>query len=152
MDEPYVFISYSSKNNLIANAVCRILEENNIACWIAPRDISPGVPWAGNIVNAIKKCSAMILIFSAESNKSSQVANEVDMAFSENKIIIPFVVEDTSMSDDLYYYLSRKHWLIAFPNYQDELQSLVEAVSIIIGFPIKKESRPHFGCIFIEFE
>ena len=40
--EHEVFISYSSKNKNAAVAICHILEENEIKCWMAPRDIPPG--------------------------------------------------------------------------------------------------------------
>ena len=49
-----VFISHSSKDANIANAICNTLEANNIKCWIAPRDIRPGSDWAESINNAIE--------------------------------------------------------------------------------------------------
>lgn len=57
----FVFVSYSSKNKNVADALCHYLEEHNIPCWIAPRDILPGQTWAGAIVQAISNCSAMVL-------------------------------------------------------------------------------------------
>ena len=38
------FISYSSKDKTIADAVCARLEARGIRCWIAPRDVRPGAP------------------------------------------------------------------------------------------------------------
>ena len=139
MENKHVFISYSSANKAIADATCHILEEYGIPCWIAPRNITPGKTWAGNIVQAIRECSLMVLIYSEESNKSSQVANEVDKAFSHGKIIIPFLVDATPMNDDFDYYLSRKHWLVAYPDYKEMLMPLVEAVAANIGMEIKPQ-------------
>ncbi|MBV8722991.1 MAG: toll/interleukin-1 receptor domain-containing protein, partial [Candidatus Eremiobacteraeota bacterium] len=34
-----VFISHSSKDREIADAICRHLEAMGVSCWIAPRDI-----------------------------------------------------------------------------------------------------------------
>ena len=48
-----VFISYSSKNKNIADAIVADLEQNNVKCWYAPRDILSGEDWAGAINNAI---------------------------------------------------------------------------------------------------
>ncbi len=39
-----VFISYSSDDKLIADAICAELESRRIRCWIAPRDALPGIP------------------------------------------------------------------------------------------------------------
>jgi len=48
-----VFISYSSKDKSVADAVCATLEGRKIRCWIAPRDVSPGDSWAASIVKSI---------------------------------------------------------------------------------------------------
>ena len=128
----FIFISYSPKNKNVADALCHYLEEHNIPCWIAPSDILPGQTWAGAIVQAISNCSAMVLIYTAESNASHQVANEVDKAFSYGKTIIPFIVDATPMNDDLNYYLSRKHWLVAYPNYKENFKPLVDSLIRLI--------------------
>ena len=71
-----VFISYSSKDKLTADAVCAALEANGIRCWIAPRDILPGSDWGEAIIDAIHACRAMLLIFSSNSNASAQINRE----------------------------------------------------------------------------
>ena len=48
-----VFISYSSKDKNVADAVCAVLERNGIRCWVAPRDVIPGIVWGTAIVGAI---------------------------------------------------------------------------------------------------
>jgi hypothetical protein len=48
-----VFISYSSRDKPTADAVCAALESHGIRCWIAPRDVLPGMEWGEAIVNAI---------------------------------------------------------------------------------------------------
>ena len=40
-----VFISYSHKDSQIANGLCNKIEEQEIGCWIAPRNITPGEGW-----------------------------------------------------------------------------------------------------------
>ena len=85
-----VFISYSSKNKNIADAIVADLEQNGIKCWYAPRDIYPGEDWAGAIKNAIGSTKIFVLVFTDESNRSHQVTNEVTLAVNGGKIIIPF--------------------------------------------------------------
>ncbi len=138
----FLFISYSSKDKAIADAICHFLEENNIPCWIAPRDIQPGETWAGSIVRAIKKCAAMVLVYSQEANLSHQVANEIDKAFTSGKVIIPFMVDSTPMNDDFDYYLSRKHWLVAYPDYREKMKPLLEVVKgMICPLPENKSGK-----------
>ena len=128
IDEKFIYINYTTKEKYMTDAWCHYLEEHNIPCWIAPRDILAGQSWAGAIVKAIRECSAMVLIYSAESNTSHQVANEIDKAFSCAKIIIPFIVDSTPMNDDFDYYLSRKHWLVAYPDFKEKLKPLLDSL------------------------
>lgn len=129
---PYIFISYSSHDKQIADAICHYLEEMGIACWIAPRDILPGQTWASAIIRALKNCAAMVLVYSNNSNSSTQVANEVDKAFSNNKTIIPFMVDSTPPNEEFEYYLSRKHWLVAYPDYKPMFKHLYDAIKPVV--------------------
>ncbi|MBR5849395.1 MAG: WG repeat-containing protein, partial [Bacteroidaceae bacterium] len=136
-----VFISYSSKDKIIADAICHALEENKIPCWIAPRDVQPGIPYAREIIKGIKECKVMVLVFTANSNTSEHVCNEIDKAFNNKKIIVPFLVENIAMDEALEYYLSRKHWLTAYPYYEKHLDELVIAVGKVLGRNIVIENK-----------
>ena len=126
--ETDVFISYSSKDKIVADAICHSLEERGISCWMAPRDVMPGETYAHQIVQAIKNCSLVVLVLSPNANHSEHVVNEIDSAFTARKPIVPFVIEETTVNDDLNYYLGRKHWLIAYPDYREKTESLVETI------------------------
>lgn len=128
-----VFISYSSKDKVVADAVCHSLEENRVMCWIAPRDVVVGQSYAKQIMQSIKECQIIVLIFSENSNKSEHVENEIDKAFNCGKPIIPFLIDKTEMNDELGYYLGRKHWLVAYPDYRKKTADLVASVLRLIG-------------------
>ena len=131
-----VFISYSSKNKNIADAVCHVLEENNITCWISPRDVQTGITYAKQIIHSIKECKVFVLIFSKEANVSEHVGNEVDCAFKNNKPIIPFAIDDASLNEELDYYLSRRHWLVAYPDYREKTRDLITSVKKLLETPM----------------
>jgi hypothetical protein len=42
-----LFISYSSEDKAIAEALCAALESEGISCWIAPRNVKAGRPYSG---------------------------------------------------------------------------------------------------------
>ncbi len=73
-----VFISHSSKDSNIANAVCHILEDTGVRCWIAPRDIPSGSDWSTSIIKAIKEAEMVVLLFSNSANQSDFVYREVE--------------------------------------------------------------------------
>ena len=79
-----VFISYSSKNN-VADAMCHVLEEHGIKCWIAPRDIPAGANYGDIIEDAIQHCRIFIIIFSQPASLSHWVSGELNLAFEEQR-------------------------------------------------------------------
>lgn len=115
-----VFISYSSIDKDAANAVCSILEDNQINCWMAPRNITPGVPFAEAIIDGIKSSKVLVLIYSSSSNNSTQVIREVDRAVHIGLPVINLRLEDVPLSKQLEYYISNVHWLDAMTSPLDQ--------------------------------
>lgn len=111
-----VFISYSSKDSIVANQLCEYLEKNGINCWIAPRNVTAGLPYARAILQGIDDSTLMVLLFSGNSNRSRHVESEVDRAFNKEKVIIPFRIADIAMSDVLSYYLGANHYIDGIPD------------------------------------
>ena len=133
-----VFISYSSEDKLVADAVCHTLEANQIKCWMAPRDVLPGTPYAKAIIQAIRESQIMVMVYSKNSNQSEHVANEIERMFHQGRPIIPFLIDETQMSEEYEYYLSRKHWLVAYPEYRAKCEELAIVIRRILGFDSKK--------------
>ena len=133
LENPDIFISYSTKNKDMADAVVSELEANGLSCWYAPRNIMPGEEWVTAITKALEGCKVFLLIFTADSNESRQVMNEVAMAFNLDKSIVPFRVDDVKMTSEFEYYLTRVHWLDAVnkPN-EESLPELRKYVSLIM--------------------
>ena len=125
-----IFISYSSKDQKIVDAILNYLESSKIRCWIAYRDATAGETYASSVVKAIKEASIFLLVFSENSNASKHVLKEIDAACKHEKTIIPFKIDKTELADAMEYYLSSTHWLDAISAPMDNhLKNLV----IIIG-------------------
>jgi TPR repeat protein len=108
-----VFISHSARDKPSADAVCARLESRGIRCWIAPRDIRPGMTWGTAIVEAIDHARVMLLVFSSHANGSPQITREVERAVNKGLVVMPVRVEDVVPSGDLEYFLGTPHWLDA---------------------------------------
>src|SRR5208282_2485330 len=129
-----VFISYSSKDKPIADAICATLEQNAVRCWIAPRDIQPGADWGESIVHAIAGSRIFVLVLSHSANTSQQIKREVERAVNRGLPIIPYRIEDVTPSDSLEYFLSTPHWLDAFtPPIARHAQYLADTVKRILN-------------------
>ena len=128
-----VFISYSSKDKPVADAVCASLEKNSIRCWIAPRDILPGEDFPRAIIKGINESTVLVLIFSANANASPQVTREVTKAVSKGIIIIPFRIEHTPMSESMEYLIGLPHWLDALTSpLEQHIDTLVRRVKTLV--------------------
>ena len=129
-----VFISHSTKDAAIADAVCHRLEDGNIRCWYAPRDVQAGIPWMRQLIQAIREASVFLLIYSEEYNQSQEVIRELTEAVSSGCTIVPFRVDQTEMNDDLAYYLRPIHWLDAInPPTQSQIESLFSHIQRVLG-------------------
>ena len=130
-----VYICYSSKDKVTADAICHILEENKFKCWIKPRDV--GVKHiAEEITDAIRASEIMVLVFSENAKQSNYVNTEVDLAFSSNKPILVFKIDNSKLDGGLEFFLENKHWLDAYPNPGPEFRNLVIDVSKLLDKPI----------------
>ncbi len=147
-----VFLCYATEDKTIADAVCATLEANRIRCWVAPRDILPGMDYGESILKAINGCRLMVMIFSAKSNGSEHVKNEVERAVNEEKPIIPFRVENVLPSGCLALHLSRRHWLDALtPPLEKHLKRLAETIQLLLS--VKEEAGEKVvGPIFTQVE
>jgi adenylate cyclase len=109
-----LFVSYSAADRAPALAVVEGLESRGIRCWVAPRDIPAGSEYGEEIVEAIKGCRILVLIFSAQANSSPHVRREVERAVSARRAILPFRVENITPTGAMEYALGNTHWLDAF--------------------------------------
>jgi hypothetical protein len=138
-----VFISHSSQDKPIADAVCNSLENGGIRCWIAPRDVQPGRSFAGEITRAVQHSKVFVLIFSAHSNASEQVLREVQLAADSHLHIVQLRIENTHISDDLRYYLSTPHWLDALtPPLENHLARLKVSIVALLRISAKDSPKP----------
>src|SRR3984885_4029604 len=125
-----VFISYSTEDQTIANAVCAALEVQNIGCWIAPRDVQGGRPYSGQVTQAIREARVLLLVLSKASNRSKQVLSEVERAAHCQSHLLTFRIEAIAPGDDLAYFLRADHWVDGFrplppsEHFQDLIQHL----------------------------
>ena len=127
-----LFVSYASGNFDIANHVVNELEKRKLKCFIAPRDIETGKDYACEIVQGIANSSAVLLIFSKDSNDSHYVLREINSAVSRNKTIIPLRIEDFLPSEAMEFYLGPTHWLDAFPEVLDiHIDRIVQTLGAI---------------------
>ena len=124
-----VFVSYPHNREDTAMDIVRYLESQGLECFINKRDIKGGKPFAQELVAAIRECEILLLVSYKDINESEHVPNEIDIAVTNKKVLLPVFAEEFELKDELRYYLGRKHWILAYPHplnsYYDEIYNAV---------------------------
>ncbi|MBV8216197.1 MAG: protein kinase, partial [Verrucomicrobia bacterium] len=128
------FISHCSADRQVADAVCQSLEAAGLQCWIAPRDVRGGLFYPGQIVQAIRRSTVFVLIFSDAANNSDHVLQEVERATSLRIPILALRLGEVIPSDSFSYFLGVRHWvnLQTGPAGAIDLSSLPERVKALL--------------------
>jgi len=109
-----VFISYSTTDRKVAEAVAVEVRTRGISCWMAPVSITPGHSWAREIVDALKsECRLIVLVFSSRANESRHVKREVGLADKYGLPLVTYRVESVQPLEEFEYFLPDTHWLDA---------------------------------------
>ena len=72
-----VFISHASTDFKVAKSIYSALQAKDIQVWFAPKDIQPGEEWSQKISDAIIESDLMVLVYSANADRSKWVKSEV---------------------------------------------------------------------------
>jgi TIR domain len=110
------FVSHDTDNDgTVAMAICGALELRGLRCWIASRDIPPGVPWPQAIVNGINASRLLILVLSTAANESKWVLREVMAADKRGLPIVPVRIEAVEPAETLEFIVGPAQWFDAYP-------------------------------------
>lgn len=130
-----VFISYSSKDQAVADMIADELQASGISPWIATRDIKAG-SYPKQIMNGIRNADIFLVLISKNSINSEHVKNEIDRAFSRLKDgikIVPFILDNTELDEECQYYLCRQEFISGeTPPIQDRVRYLVDRIIEIV--------------------
>lgn len=133
-----VFISFASKDQTVANATCKAIEDRGYSCWISSRDVRPGRDYAEEITDAIEECKLMVFVFSQNSNNSDEVKREITLASQNGRIVIPLLTEDIKISPSFRYHLATRNWIDCSQGWEESLKILYDQLDQIISDENKK--------------
>lgn len=102
----------------------RYLERSGMDTWYAPRDIRAGGAWPEAIHEAIRSCSAVVLLFCQKADESMEVERELSLASRYKKPVFWLRLERVE-PDKLGYFLTMAQWLDWLDMRDDTLEKLV---------------------------
>ncbi len=102
-----IFISHASEDRRLAREVAATLRRQGWEPWLDESDIRGGGPWAASIQQALRSCSAVVLLITADSVSKEWVLDEIQAARNLRVPIIPAVLEFVRLPDELQFMLQR---------------------------------------------
>lgn len=113
---------------------------------MAPACIPGGSNYAVEIPRAIKQAKVFVLILSAKAQSSQWVSKEIDMAVTQRKIILPFMLENCALKDDFDFYLTNVQRYTAYENKALAAEKMIKEIKAVLGsyeaVPIVRDTRP----------
>ncbi len=119
-----IFISYSSKDQDIAETICKALESRGQNCWISCRDVRAGDNFQEAIVRALRTAKVMLLVFTSNANNSDEIKKELVLAGRHHVTVVPVRVEDVVPNDAFTYEFATRQWIDLFKNWEQEIELL----------------------------
>lgn len=129
----YVFISYSTKNQQMADSFRVLLNQNGIETWMAPGDIPFGSTYTATINRAIKDSSCFMLLFSESAQNSQWVPKETERAVSSGKTIFTVLLDDVLMNDSFEFMLSTSQAVAIrkIDENDEKIKQLLKAIKVL---------------------
>lgn len=97
-----LFISYSSKDEILAHRLHADLQASGVRCWFAPEDLKIGDKIRSRIDEAIHRQDKLLLLLSGHAIASDWVADEVEAAiekeqWQKREVLFPVRLDDAVM-------------------------------------------------------
>lgn len=110
--EEFFFISYSSRNVMLAEMLKRTMQDKGLYVWIAPDGIPQGRNYSVAVPTAIHYAKNYVLILTEDSANSRWVQRELDVALNNDdtkvKVLLAegYTIEDMRRNYQLNFYLN----------------------------------------------
>lgn len=139
-----VFISFASQDDKVATTICKAIENRGFKCWISTRDIQPGENFQSSIVRAIRGAKVLLLVFTANSNRSEEMTKELALASQQKLMVVPLRVENVTPSDAFAYEFATRQWIDLFADWERAMNHLCARLTAALA-----DDRTHTDTIVL---
>jgi hypothetical protein len=132
---PEIFISYAREDLAEAIQLKRDLEILGANTWLDESNMVPGIPWRGQIEEALDTCDYVILLLSNNSIKKDgfiqvekrYILDRLDYMPVGKIFLIPARLEECTPK---HRKLKEIHWVSLFPSWKEGLKKIGEAINL----------------------
>lgn len=133
-----IFISYSRKDSVIADEICKAFDRVGITYFIDRKGMGGTANYVTKIAEEIDNSKAMLLLASANSYKSKYVSIELHYAFNHDVVVLPYALDETPTPKDFEILLIHANW-----HYFKE-DPIVPTLLISVSELVNKDITPIF--------
>lgn len=105
-----VVVSYAREDREIAALLCNQMTAEGIQARIVPRETIMDNRYIVEVNEMMAEAKTLVVIISAYSNASGQVARELELASKNQLEILPVRLDAVKPSGSIAYYLAEKQW------------------------------------------
>lgn len=112
--EEFYFISYSTKNTMLAEHLKLEMQDRNKNVWIAPDGIPQGREYSLVIPTTLRLAKTFVLLLTPDSAKSHWVKRELDIAINNGpatkvKVVLAegYTIDEIRKDNELFFYLNK---------------------------------------------
>lgn len=120
-----IFLSYSHTDRKIADRFIKIASARGLRVWY-DQLILGGQDWRGTIVDALNNSTMMLIFFSDETNRSTQLIKELAIADKLGKPVVPVLLENIEPSGAYLYEMATRNWVALYPDPESRLGRLAD--------------------------
>jgi hypothetical protein len=93
----YMFISYSREDEHFVRPIVQLFKLSKRRVFLDAVDINPGEIWKESLQKSIRSSQTILLLWCCHSAASRWVANEINLAFKERKVLAPVMLCSSPM-------------------------------------------------------
>lgn len=123
----HIFISYSRKDTEFVDKLAADMKKAGFKIWIDRTSILGGDKWRRQIVKAIGKAQAVLIVLSSSSVQSDNVRKEIDIAEQKGIKKILIDIEYHELPDDFLYQLAGEQKINFKTDYEAGLADFLQA-------------------------
>lgn len=143
-----IFISYSRRDSELVTRLYEDIQAQGLAVWMDRNAIEAGTLWRSSIVAGIEECRVFLLVVSAASQQSRNVAKELALAESNSKPILPVLIDKTPIQADFGYSLAGIQFVDMFrKGYADCLAEILAAIPRLSAEPASNAAAAASGVV-----
>lgn len=142
-----VFISYSGGDEAASHAaklVARRLRTRGMSVFFDRDSLVAGGKWSEQIREALEDSTAVVVLLSSSSRRSTWVESEVQVALERKKLIVPILLDRGATENWLWPLLAERHALqldLNSPELDAQLHVLTTQIERAVGAPAEGSLR-----------